>query len=690
MTSRSALVASHRWIGLGFGVLLFVQGLTGAAVAFRDELNRALHHDALVVVPLDSYLPIQTLIESVRRAHPQLYVDRIQYPEHRDEVLVFRMETRGGANRRYIAVDPYRGTITRDAPTSQWPVHWLFWLHQQFLAGHNGEMLVGIMGVGLLFLAVTAPFVWWPGRSNLRRGFLVSLSAGKYRGLRDLHRVGGILVLLLLLTWAATGIVIVWKTDFQAALATVTPMTARPAPNVPQRADSTLLPLDEIITAARQRYGNARIKNVRFPGGHGRVIAVFFETTSSKNPRASDQIWLDGYTAATLGVYEPRALPAGNLFLDWMLTVHSGQAFGIAGRVLFLIGALCLSGLALTGVWQWFERRRLRSLPPVLTSGAAKPVNVIDVVVARAWEEAPSVRAIQLSAVDGRELPAFEAGAHVDVYLANDVIRQYSIWSDPGDRTRYCIAVLKQPDSRGGSLAVHALQAGERLQISPPRNTFALVESAPAFLLVAGGIGVTPMIAMATRLAALRRSFTIHYCARRREDAAFVPQLQELTAAGALTLHFSDEPHPGRFHARAVLAAAPPGAHVYVCGPARLIESVLVAGRELGWSEDRLHSELFEAAPVDPDARAFDLHLIRSGRVVHVPAAQTALDALVAYGVSIPSSCAQGICGTCVTKVLDGVPDHCDRYLSSAEHDSGTLFTPCCSRARTPVLVLDL
>jgi vanillate O-demethylase ferredoxin subunit len=250
--------------------------------------------------------------------------------------------------------------------------------------------------------------------------------------------------------------------------------------------------------------------------------------------------------------------------------------------------------------------------------------------------------------------------------------------------------VLKTPDSRGGSVAVHALQSGARIKIAPPRNTFALVEDAPASLLVAGGIGVTPMIAMASRLAALGRPFTIHYCARRREDAAFIPQLQALAAEGTLSLHFSDEPHPGRFHARNALLAAPAGAHIYVCGPVRLIESVLAAGRELGWSEDRLHSELFKAAPLDADAQAFDLHLIRSGRVLHVSAQQTALDVLVAHGVDIPSSCAQGICGTCVTRVIDGVPDHRDRYLTPAEHDSGKVFTPCCSRARTPVLVVDL
>jgi len=688
MTTRSVLVTCHRWVGLTFGVLLFLQGLTGASIAFRDELNRVIHHGSMVVEPRDAYLPVQALIETVLRAHPELYVERIEYPPHPDEALVFRMETKGAANQRYVAVDPYRGNIKRDAPTSQWPMHWVFGLHQELLAGDTGETIIGVMGVALLFLAITAPFVWWPGRRNLKRGFTVSVSAGKYRGLRDLHRVGGILVVLLLLIWGSTGPVIVWKSEIQSVLARSVSIVFRPAPKVAERADVALLPLDEIIAAGRQRYGDARIKNVRFPGGHGRVVAIFFETLSTSRPRASDQIWLNGYTAAPLGVYEARSLPAGNVLLDLMLPIHSGEVFGIVGRVLFLMGALCLSGIALTGVWQWLERRRLQALPPM-----REPVNrtnLIDVVVARAWEETRSVRALELRAADGGELPPFEAGAHVDVYLPNSIIRQYSIWSDPSDRTRYRVAVLKLPDSRGGSVAAHTLQSGARIKIAPPRNTFALVEHAPEALLIAGGIGITPMIAMASRLATLRQPFTMHYCARRKEDAAFVPQLQALVPKEKLSLHFSDDPHPGRFHARAVLAAAPAGAHIYVCGPGRLIESVLAAGRELGWSEDRLHSELFKATPVDTDAQAFDLHLIRSGRVVHVLAQQTALDVLVAHGVGIPSSCAQGICGTCVTRVLDGVPDHRDRYLTPAEHDSGTVFTPCCSRARTPVLVLDL
>lgn len=690
MTYRSTLVAWHRWIGLAFGAFLLIQGLSGATMVFRDELNLALHRDALRVSPSSDMLPIQTLLDIARSAHPQLYVERIEYPRHRDEAFLFRLESQGGAHLRYLAIDPYRGTITRDAPASAWPAQWLFRLHHQLLAGHRGETIIGIVGLALLFLALSAPFVWWPGRHNLRRGFTVKLGASPYRAARDLHRVGGILVALFLLVWATTGALVVWKSEVLGTLAKVTATASKPVTAVAERADAAFLPIDEIVAAARERYGQARIKNVRFPGGHGRAVAVFFEATSTTRPRASDQIWLDRYTARTLGVYEAGTVPASNQFLDWMLPIHTGEAFGLPGRVLFLLVALCLPALAVTGLWQWLARRRLNALPPVPPrSIAVARQQLLEVTVARAWDETGKVRALELRAVDGGELPAFEAGAHVDLYLPNDIVRQYSIWSDPLDRSRYCIGVLGQDGSRGGSLAVHALRAGTRLQIGTPRNTFALVENAPAFLLVAGGIGVTPILAMARRLKASGRPFVVHYCARRREEAAFLAQLQELVPNDSLVLHFGDEPHPGRFEARAALSVAAQGAHVYVCGPARLIEAVLTAGRALGWAPDRLHSELFQAALPDVDSQAFDIRL-RSGRIVHVPAQRTALEALAAQGIHVPSSCGVGICGTCLTGVLDGIPDHRDRYLTPAERDRNDAFTPCCSRARTPVLVVNL
>ena len=734
MSVRPKLVSLHRWIGLAVGALLLVQGLTGAAMVFRDELNHALHHSALTVVPGGPTLPVQTLLDEVRALHPTLNVLRIEYPKSANEAFWFRMEAQGGGAIRYVSVDPYRGTITRDAPLFDWPAHWLFELHQELLLGPAGENIVGVEAVALLVLAILGPLLWWPGRRRLRRAFSVTFGAGGYRGMRDLHRVGGVAIAVVLITTACTGILVVWRTEVQNVAAKVMPMAIRPSPKVAKRAGVPLLPVDEFVASARAKYGDSLVKSVRFPGGHGRVVAVYLQAAGTMRPRATDQIWFDGYSGAQIGSYEAATLPAGATFLDWTLPVHTGQALGFAGRVLFLVGGLGLAGLVATGFVQWLLRRRLerhselavrlplksarlsfrdsaaiarsrdggdstaiarargnsdateaRAIDGTASAGA------VDIVVARAWEETRRIRAIELRAADGHELPAFTAGAHIDVHLPNGLVRQYSIWSDPADRMRYCIAVLREEGSRGGSIAIHALRAGATLRIGAPRNTFSLHDSPSTSLLIAGGIGVTPILAMAAHLARLGRPFDVHYCARRRADAAFVTRLKDAVAtAGSMTLHLGDEPEPGRFDARLALSAAPEGAHVYVCGPRRLIESVQKSAHAFGWPAGRVHSELFQSAQPPVDSRPFELQLQRSGRTLHVPADRTALEVLEAHGIAVPSSCRQGLCGTCATPVLSGTPEHHDRVLTPAERARGNLFTPCCSRAQTAVLVLDL
>jgi vanillate O-demethylase ferredoxin subunit len=682
VTTRSILISVHRWIGLTVGVLLLLQGLTGATVVFREDLNRALHYSDLTVIPAGPTLPVQSLLDEVRALHPTLNVVRIEYPKDADEAFWFRMERPGGGAIRYVSVDQYRGTITRDASLIHWPAHFVFELHQALLIGPAGEQIVGIEAAGLLTLAILGPILWWPGGRQLRRGFSVTFGAGSYRGTRDLHRVAGVIVAVVLITTATTGMLVVWRTEVQSLLPKSVPMTIRPAPTVAVRAAVPFRPVDEFVARAHARFGDSLIKSVRFPGGHGRVIAVYLQAAGTTRPRATDQIWFNRYTGEQLGIYEAAALPAATTFLDWMLPVHSGQALGTPGRVLFLICGLTLSGLALTGLLQWFLRRRLERHP----AGSA-----LEVIVARAWEETPRIRAIELRAADGRELPPFTAGAHVDVHLPNGLIRQYSIWSDPADRMRYCIAVLREEGSRGGSIAIHALRAGATLRIGAPRNSFPLHDSSATSLLIAGGIGITPILAMAAQLGRLGRPFQVHYCARRRSDAAFVPRLSDaLVGAGSLSMHFGDEPEPGRFDVRLALSAAPADSHVYVCGPLRLIEAVQKGARALGWSSDRVHAELFQPAQPPVDSRPFELQLQRSGRTLHVPADRTALDVLDESGISVPSSCRQGLCGTCATTVLEGTPEHHDRVLTAIERTRGKLFTPCCSRARSTRLVLDL
>lgn len=687
----------HRWLGLAVGALLLVQSLTGASMVFRDELNRSLHHDALTVIPAGPTRPVQELLGKARSLHPTLNVVRIEYPRRAEDAFWFRMEKPGGGAIRYVSVDPYRGSITRDAPLIDWPAHWLFELHQELLIGPQGETIVGIEAAVLFVLAITGPILWWPGRRRLRRAVSVTFAAGSYRGLRSLHGLGGAIVAIVLLTTAVTGMLIVWRTEAQNVAAKVMPMAIRPAPKVAQRTDVPLRAVDEFLAQARAKYPDSMVKSVRFPGGNGRVVAVYLQASTSTRPRATDQIWFDAYSGKQIGLYDAGSVPASTAFLDWMLPIHTGQFMGLPGRLLFFCAGLTLFGLGVTGFLQWGLRRRLSQdlgsaeRLPQKSAPFGLPDGAVDVVVARAWEETRRIKAVELRAANGQELPAFAAGAHIDVHLPNGLIRQYSIWSDPADRTRYCIAVLKEEGSRGGSIAVHALRTGATLRIGAPRNSFLLRDTLSSSLLISGGIGITPILAMAAHLARLGRPFDVHYLARRRAEAAFLSRLEAaVSSAGSLALHFGDEPEPGRFDARLALSAAPEGAHVYVCGPQRLIEAVQIAARAFEWSPDRVHAELFQSAQPPIDSQPFEMRLERSQKTLYVPANRTALQVLEDNGIRVPFSCRQGLCGTCATSVIGGTPDHRDRVLTAEERERGNLFTPCCSRARTAVLVLDL
>lgn len=312
--------------------------------------------------------------------------------------------------------------------------------------------------------------------------------------------------------------------------------------------------------------------------------------------------------------------------------------------------------------------------------------------VAARQEEALDICSLDLVAVDGGALPGFSAGAHIDVHLPGGLVRQYSLCNAPGETHRYRIAVLRDAASRGGSATVHdQLQVGTVLDIGAPRNLFELDPSAPHHLLLAGGIGITPLLAMAEQLAAQGGAFTLHHATRTRERTPFVAQLAAAPYADRVHHHFDDGPAMQKLDLAATLRSAPAGSHLYVCGPTGFMEAVLAEGRAQGWDEARLHREYFAAAPTGTAGDGgFELELASSGRVIPVAADQTALAALLAAGLDIPMSCEQGVCGTCLTGVKSGVPDHRDQYLTPEERAANNQFLPCCSRASSPRLVLDL
>jgi vanillate O-demethylase ferredoxin subunit len=284
--------------------------------------------------------------------------------------------------------------------------------------------------------------------------------------------------------------------------------------------------------------------------------------------------------------------------------------------------------------------------------------SALQVRVARKAVEALDICTFELVAPDGRALPAFSAGSHIDVQLPNGLTRQYSLCNQPDESHRYLIGVLRDAASRGGSAAMHDLvREGDVLTISAPKNHFPLAHEAQRHLLLAGGIGVTPILCMAERLAATGAAFEMHYCTRSRERTAFHDRIRASAFAERVQFHFDDGDAAQKLDIAALLATPQPGTHLYVCGPKGFMDAVLATARARGWPEAQLHYEFFAAdvAPVEGDA-----------------------------------SCEQGVCGTCLTRVLEGTPDHRDLYLTPEEQAANDQFTPCCSRAKSARLVLDL
>jgi vanillate O-demethylase ferredoxin subunit len=316
----------------------------------------------------------------------------------------------------------------------------------------------------------------------------------------------------------------------------------------------------------------------------------------------------------------------------------------------------------------------------------------LSVRVERKTQEALDICSFELVQSNGRPLPAFSAGSHIDVSLPNGLTRQYSLCNDPQESHRYLIGVLKDPATRGGSKAMHELvNEGDTLTISAPRNHFPLAHEAAHSLLLAGGIGVTPILCMAERLAIAGASFEMHYATRSRERTAFHDRIARSGFAPQVQFHFDDGDEAQKLKLAELLASPKAGTHLYVCGPKGFMDAVLATARASGWPQAQIHYEYFGAeATAKADDGSFEVRLASSGKVVLVPKDKSVCEALAAAGVEVMTSCEQGVCGTCITRVLEGEPDHRDLYFTPEEQAKNDQFTPCCSRSKSPLLVLDL
>ncbi|WP_028663195.1 PDR/VanB family oxidoreductase [Saccharomonospora halophila] len=317
-------------------------------------------------------------------------------------------------------------------------------------------------------------------------------------------------------------------------------------------------------------------------------------------------------------------------------------------------------------------------------------MKTIPVRVAEVVDETAEVRTLRLVRTDAAPLPEYEAGAHIDVVGPTGMTRQYSLCGRPSDRSALLIAVKREPESRGGSQALHTVSAGDTLEIGQPRNLLTLAPDADRHLLVAAGIGITPLLGMAHELAERDADFELHYFARSREEAAFVDRLESLPEFRSRIHSRFGTP---RDELPAVLAdlvpELTPHSHLYTCGPEGFMAEVIKAFSPVVGNE-RVHLERFVAAETDTSGdQPFTVEL-DTGEVFEIPAERSILGVLAENDIEVFKSCEEGICGSCVSGVLEGTPDHRDQCLSAADRSAGDQMALCVSRALTDRLVIEL
>ncbi|WP_256831544.1 Rieske 2Fe-2S domain-containing protein [Pseudomonas sp. Pse1] len=326
------------------------------------------------------------------------------------------------------------------------------------------------------------------------------------------------------------------------------------------------------------------------------------------------------------------------------------------------------------------------SRPAATSPGQRRDPQHLEATVVERWNTASEILGLKLA------LPAdsalnFEAGAHIDLHTPSGHVRQYSLVNAPDEREQLVLGIKLEEASRGGSRSLHEqLKAGDRLRISQPKNHFRLVPERAA-ILIAGGIGITPLLAMGAAAQACGQAYELHYFVRSEAHVAFPERLHRLRHN---CIHTGLSPEQTGERLRIVLQQADPQTQLYVCGPKVLIDVVSSLAREAGWNDADIHFELFANTVSHAQDRPFDVRLQRSGAQFTVPAGVSLADCLKAHGIAVDTSCEQGVCGTCRTEVIDGEPDHRDVCLSRGEQQSNRCLMPCVSRSKSELLVLDL
>lgn len=682
---RRSLRPLHRWVGLTAGLVVMWMALTGTFLVFRKQMEVALAPDLLTVAACDIRVPVDTLTASAAKAYPKGKLDYVRIRTGKEGAERIPAAAIRFTDEMFVYMNPCTGEVLGQRHRWGGPFGFLEQLHRFRFMPH-GNLIVGTSAICLgLILVIGGLVLWWPGTLRGAWRALV-LRAPRPGGVaaKDiaLHRTVGPYAALIVLFSVLTGL----PQSFDWYRVAVYRVTGSSAPEgLPASHETTpgtpRLSMEAIwqkVQATAPPLKEALMHYARHPDD---PIEIYTIDKDAPHPNARTLMVLDAYTGETLSFTPYSQSSLGHRLYFWMLSAHMGYVGGWVGQALLLFGALCIPLLGYTGIRSWLRRaeRDPSRLP--------RQVRVV-----RKTVEAANICTFELADPDGAALPAFAAGAHIDVQTREGLVRQYSLCNDPRETHRYLIGVLRTTDSRGGSRAMHEeVGEGDLIRIGEPRNHFPLAHGAEHSLLLAAGIGITPILCMAERLANTGADFKLHYWARSRQHAAFVERIERSAFADRTQFHFSEGPPGQRADLDDVLAQPVAGTHLYVCGPTRFMDAALTAARRAGWREENLHREYFSAdVRQSVNDTEFVVQLASSGKTYTIGKQESVLDVLATNGIVLPRSCEQGVCGTCLTGVLDGEPDHRDRVLTAEERSRNDRFTPCCSRAKSPVLVLDL
>jgi vanillate O-demethylase ferredoxin subunit len=674
---RNKLLLLHRWSGLTVGLVIVFLAVTASLFVLRPQLDDLVAGELHTVPACGARLPLDTLASLARVAHPAGRLHSIEVNAAADRSTAVKF-----SDKDLVYLNPCTGAVLGIQNEYGGLMGAADSLHR-FRFMENGRLVAGWCNVVFLLLLIAGGiYLWWPRKGQrFASGFRFNPRLPGSARTINLHKAVGIYTSLVLLAIALTAVPISFVPVQNLFYLVTGTSKLAPPPKSKVVAGAPRLSMEQFWQNSKLAFPNQEWVSMRYPVKPADPVAFEVLERDTAHDLAKSYLYLDAYSGATTRLlHYATDVPLGRKIYVYCIALHSGLVGGLPYQMALLLACLGIAVLGYSGLSPWLRRKLRRPAPRTMA-----------LRVARTSVEADGILGIELVHPQGKPLPPFGAGAHIDVLLQPGLVRQYSLCNDPAERGRYLIAVQLAAASRGGSRAMHALQAGATLEVSQPKNHFPLAQPAGRSLLFAGGIGITPILAMAEQLAASGADFELHYCTRSRERTAFMQRIAESRFAGRTRLHFSDGPDAEPFDPAAALGRPEPGTHLYVCGPSGYMDAVIGAATRLGWAQENIHREYFSGALAHGDTdTAFDLKLASSGRIVHVAKGQTALAALTACGIDVQVSCGEGTCGTCLTRVLGGEPDHRDLFLSAADRARKDSFLPCCSRAVGPMLVLDL